>query len=161
MAALADEAKQEIPMMKTFISASAATLILGMGLSASCSQGGQAATDNYTQTAQNEAGQSEPTESVSESMIGAAVYDSNDQQIGTIEDVMVAEDGTEQAIVSVGEYLAIGAQQIAIPTSELALKADASGYSLSMTAEDLEASALEPGLQEENPSEEGQEGRQY
>jgi hypothetical protein len=79
------------------------------------------------------------TEASADQYAGMSVYDASGQEVGTIEKVVVAADGSEEAIVSVGGFLGIGSKKIAVPTSELTLNADSGGYTTSMTVEEIEA----------------------
>lgn len=81
----------------------------------------------------------EGTEQQSAQLEGQTVYDESGQEVGTVAEVRTAEDGTETAILSVGGFLGIGEKQIAVSKSELQHKADGSGVTLSMTAEEIEA----------------------
>jgi hypothetical protein len=71
--------------------------------------------------------------------VGMGVFDSKGAQVGVIEEIVVAEDGTEQAVILVGAYLGLGAKKIAVPTSDLTLNADGKGYGIALTAEEIEA----------------------
>ena len=71
--------------------------------------------------------------------IGKSVYDATGQEVGTIDDIVLADDGTETAILSVGGFLGIGSKKIAVPTSDLTLSAEGDGYTTSLTVEEIEA----------------------
>jgi len=52
-------------------------------------------------------------------LLGASVYNDNDQKIGKIGDLIVAPDGTlSVAIIDVGGFLGIGTHHVAIPVQE-------------------------------------------
>lgn len=78
------------------------------------------------------------TEASADQYAGMSVYDASGQEVGVIEKVEVAADGSEQAIVSVGGFLGIGSKKIAVPASELTLNAEGTGYTTSMTVEEIE-----------------------
>jgi sporulation protein YlmC with PRC-barrel domain len=58
-------------------------------------------------------------------IIGAAVYNGNSQQVGTIDDVIL-DDGEKAslAIISVGGFLGVGGKLVAEPYSALKLGSD-------------------------------------
>ena len=72
-------------------------------------------------------------------MTGSAVYDSSGQQVGSVDEIITGADGSEQAVISVGGFLGLGSKKIAVPVSQLTPKDDGSGYTTTMTAEDIEA----------------------
>lgn len=127
--------------MKTMLTASTAALMLGASLlAASCSQEENIQGETYD--ASSSAPEAETTTSDQTGgaqMVGAGVYDTNGVQVGVIEEVTTAENGVEQAVISVGGYLGLGSQQITVATNALTPTGDASGYSLPMTAEEIEA----------------------
>lgn len=108
-------------MMKALIAGVAATALFG---GAACAQ----QTDAGAPAAASEAQE-----------VGLGVYASNREQIGVIEEIVAAEDGSQMAVISVGAYLGLGAKRIAVPTSALTLKPDGEGYTISLSAEEIEA----------------------
>lgn len=129
---------------KLSAAASIAALMIAFGATPVAAQ-----TEQYTP-------QSEPAAPASSSseMVGASVFDSSGQQVGTIEEVTTVEDGSEAAVVSVGGFLGIGEKKIAVVTSDLQPASDGSGYTLAMTAEEIEAApaygeSAEPAPEEE------------
>jgi hypothetical protein len=56
-----------------------------------------------------------------------------------VEEVITGDDGSEQAVVSVGGFLGLGSKKIAVSTSQLTAKDDGTGYTIAMTAEEIEA----------------------
>ena len=76
---------------------------------------------------------------------GIGVYGINDEQIGTIGDILLNEDGTFDAvIVDVGGFLSLGAKPVAVGFENLAFSADTAGTRylfLNTTREQLEAQA--------------------
>jgi hypothetical protein len=59
-------------------------------------------------------------------IVGAAVYNGANQQIGTVDDIILNQDGKAQlAIIAVGGFLGVGSKLVAEPYS--ALKLDPSG----------------------------------
>ncbi len=71
--------------------------------------------------------------------VGASVYDSAGQEVGVIDEIVTGADGSEQAVLSVGEFLGIGSKKITVPTAELTAKDDGKGYSVSLTSEEIES----------------------
>ncbi len=71
--------------------------------------------------------------------VGMGVFESAGQQVGVIDEIIVAEDGTEQAVISVGSYLGLGAKKIIVPTSDLTLDVDGARFTIAMTAAEIEA----------------------
>jgi hypothetical protein len=69
---------------------------------------------------------------------GEPVYNEAGEEIGSVESVSVGADGSQLAIVSVGEFLGLGGKQVAISGGDLSARADG-GYSVSYTEEELEA----------------------
>jgi hypothetical protein len=61
-------------------------------------------------------------------LIGTAVYNSQDEQIGTITDlIMDPQARVTTAIISVGQYLAAGDRKVQIPLSTLRFPANTTG----------------------------------
>jgi hypothetical protein len=89
--------------------------------------------------AQTDAGAADPAAAASEQRVGMGVFTSDGQQVGVIESIETAEDGSETAIVSVGTYLGLGSKKISVPASDLTLNADGNGYTTALTAEEIEA----------------------
>ena len=70
-------------------------------------------------------------------MTGESVYNLEGEEIGEIEEVTAGADGTQSAIISVGEFLGLGGKQVMIPASELSARAEG-GYTVNYTQEQLE-----------------------
>lgn len=110
---------------KLLTTISAAAFLFGAGITPLAAEGvGNPADESGEQSAQLE---------------GQAVYDASGQEVGTVEKIEIAGDGTETAILSVGGFLGIGVKKIAVAKSELQTNADGSGVTLSMSAEEIEA----------------------
>lgn len=114
------------------------------------------ATPLAAQTSDEYAPQSEPAAPASSSadMVGKAVFDSTGQQVGTVEEITTVEDGSEAAVLSVGGFLGLGEKKIAVVTSDLQPSSDGSGFTLAMTADEIEAApaygeSAEPAPEEE------------
>lgn len=74
--------------------------------------------------------------------IGTTVYGANDENIGSISDLLVSDNGVDAVIVDVGGFLGIGAKSVAIGMENLAFLSDENGnYYLytQFTREQLEA----------------------
>lgn len=94
----------------------------------------------------------------SASLVGQSVFDANGEEVGTVEEVVTGEDGSELAVLSVGEFLGIGEKKIAVSPSELQPNAEGTGLTIAMTAEDIEAApAYESGQIDALPAEEEEE----
>jgi sporulation protein YlmC with PRC-barrel domain len=63
-----------------------------------------------------------------EDLQGAAVYDGNDENVGSVEELVLAADGAiEEAVLDVGGFLGIGAHSVAIPFDEMQVMTNAGG----------------------------------
>lgn len=79
-----------------------------------------------------------------EELIGTTVYGADDDNVGSIEDVIISSDGSgvEAVIMDVGGFLGIGAKSVAVGMENLAFMADADGNHYlytQFTREQLEA----------------------
>ena len=61
------------------------------------------------------------TELTADTLRGARIYDTANQDVGEISDLVMSSDGTrvEQAVLDVGGFLGIGERQVAVPVQEL------------------------------------------
>jgi uncharacterized protein YrrD len=78
-----------------------------------------------------------------EDLQGATVYDGNDDNIGSISDLVLSTDGAiDQAVVDVGGFLGIGAHSVALDFDEMQILRNADGSDLRVyidqTRENLE-----------------------
>ncbi|MEY4879156.1 MAG: hypothetical protein RJB62_625 [Pseudomonadota bacterium] len=71
-------------------------------------------------------------------MTGESVYNTDGDEIGSVEEIAVGADGSQTVILSVGEFLGLGGKMVAVPASELSARADG-GYSVSYTADQLQS----------------------
>ena len=56
-------------------------------------------------------------------IVGAAVYDEHGERIGSVDDLLVGQDGRiSEAVLSVGGFLGIGTKLVAVPCSRLRLE---------------------------------------
>jgi PRC-barrel domain len=56
----------------------------------------------------------------SSQIIGSTVYNDSDERIGTVDDLIVGQDGRlSEAVLSVGGFLGIGTKLVAVPYGEL------------------------------------------
>lgn len=61
--------------------------------------------------------------SVKKSVLGKAVYNDNNQKIGTIRDLVVAPDGSlSAAILAAGGFIGVATHDIAVPVSALEVR---------------------------------------
>ncbi|WP_041528690.1 PRC-barrel domain-containing protein [Pelagibacterium halotolerans] len=76
-------------------------------------------------------------------LTGTAVYGSGDEEIGSIGDILLSEDGTVDAvIIDFGGFLGIGTKPVAVDFENLTFLRDENGglvLRTTLTAEDLEA----------------------
>src|SRR6266404_1355599 len=69
-------------------------------------------------------------------MIGASVYDRNNQKIGGVQDIVLNKDGTVAAVVvDVGSFLRMGGKNVAIKFSDI--KTDNNRLTLDRTKDQL------------------------
>lgn len=80
-----------------------------------------------------------------EQLIGTTVYSAQEENVGAVGDVILAQDGMIDAVVlDVGGFLGLGAKPVAIAFDDLSIRADANGtlYAYtSFTREQLEGAA--------------------
>ena len=58
-------------------------------------------------------------------MVGATVYNDQDQKIGKIDDILVSrDDKTSTAVISVGGFLGVGSKLVAVPYDQLKVEHD-------------------------------------
>jgi len=79
--------------------------------------------------------------SIKDSVMGKAVYNENNEKIGTIDDIVVTQNKwTPYAIIGVGGFLGMGKHDVAIAMSDLKLNTGKEGYLLrGATKETLKA----------------------
>lgn len=123
-------------MKKSLLSASAASLIVSLGYASAQD------TPSYTE---EPAGQTQALGMDTAQLEGQNVFDANGQPVGTVEAVVTADDGSRQAILAVGGFLGLGAKKISVSVDELQPNADGSGYTIAMTAEEVEAAPAYEG----------------
>jgi sporulation protein YlmC with PRC-barrel domain len=79
-------------------------------------------------------------------IIGSSVYDTNNQKLGTVQDLIVAKGGQiEEVVVDVGSFLGMGGKDVAVKISDV--KTDNNRLTLDRTKEQL---AQAPAYQLEN-----------
>jgi hypothetical protein len=77
-------------------------------------------------------------------VVKSDVYDTHENKIGTIDDVLMSKNGSpEQAIIGVGGFLGMGEKDVAIPFSELKMKTrnGKNWFELNKSKDDLKAAA--------------------
>jgi hypothetical protein len=68
-------------------------------------------------------------------IVGATVYNDHDERIGTVDDLIVGQDGRiSDAVLSVGGLLGIGGKLVAVPYSELRLEENIEGRTVDVVA---------------------------
>jgi hypothetical protein len=65
-----------------------------------------------------------PHEELSSNVVGLAVYNKDDQNIGTIKDIALDANGLSGYIVSVGEFLGMGDHYVVVHPSAISFKAE-------------------------------------
>jgi ribosomal 30S subunit maturation factor RimM len=69
--------------------------------------------------------QAQAGEFAADDLIGANVYDINDENIGSVDDVVLGQDGSAQyAVVDVGGFLGFGTHTVAIGFDEMSVMHD-------------------------------------
>src|SRR5579863_1526949 len=69
-------------------------------------------------------------------MIGASVYDRNNEKIGSVQDLVLNKDGTvAQVVVDVGTFLGMGGKNVAVKFGDI--KTDNSRLTLDVTKDQL------------------------
>ena len=82
----------------------------------------------------------QPDEIRASKMIGSAVYDMQNQKIGSVDDVILNKDGKVDAVViDVGSFLGMGGKSVAVEPNEL--KTDNNRLTLDRTKEQLKQMA--------------------
>lgn len=86
-------------------------------------------TDDTQTSAIDRSALSDVTGQVSaDELIGTTVYGANDENVGSINDVILSDDGTVEAvIIDVGGFLGIGAKPVAVSMDNLAFLRDGDG----------------------------------
>ena len=79
---------------------------------------------------------------------GQTVYNSMDEEIGSIDEVFVDEGGNQLAVVTVGDFLGLGDKQVFISETKLSARPKG-GFYLNLSTEQL---ALVPEYQDDNES---------
>ena len=83
------------------------------------------------------------TEWLASSLVGSTVYNEGDENLGDVNDVILADGGSVPAvIIGVGGFLGIGEKNVAVAFSELAKSTDANGqqkFILKVSKEELDA----------------------
>jgi hypothetical protein len=55
----------------------------------------------------------------SSKIVGSSVYDDQDQKIGSVDDLVIGNDKTLNAVISVGGFLGIGSKMVEVPFDKL------------------------------------------
>jgi sporulation protein YlmC with PRC-barrel domain len=93
-------------------------------------------------TATNPAGSDmiKPDQMRASKIIGADVYDRNNQKLGDVQDIILDKDGKVAAVVvSVGSFVGIGGKNVAVKISDI--KTDNNRLTLDRTKQQLQQSA--------------------
>ena len=70
----------------------------------------------------------DPNTVLASSLMGARIYNSADESVGQVDDLIVSHDGTvEGVVIGVGGFLGIGARQVAVEMDQIDIQADAAG----------------------------------
>lgn len=86
----------------------------------------------------------EPRDLTAEALTGAPLYGSNDEDIGEVSEILLADDGKVQSvIVDVGGFLGLGEKPVELQLEDLSILREEAGTSVvtyvSMTQDELEA----------------------
>lgn len=86
----------------------------------------------------------EPQDLTAEALTGAPLYGSNDEDIGEVSEILLADDGKVQSvIVDVGGFLGLGEKPVELQLEDLSILREEAGTSVvtyvSMTQDELEA----------------------
>ena len=87
----------------------------------------------------------DPVELTAENLTGARVYDSNDEDIGEVDELLLSAEGNsiDQVVVDVGGFLGMGEHEVAVTMEELHIMRADDGSELRVymdaTQEELEA----------------------
>jgi sporulation protein YlmC with PRC-barrel domain len=104
---------------------------------------GSAVTEDLAAEAEKFIGQQAQEELLASELIGATVYDSADENLGSISDVVLAkEGGVEAVVIGVGGFLGIGAKNVAVSFDQIEQSTDAEGnlkLILNASKEELDA----------------------
>ncbi len=55
----------------------------------------------------------------SSKIVGSSVYDDEDQKIGSVDDLVIGNDKSLNAVISVGGFLGIGSKMVEVPFEKL------------------------------------------
>jgi sporulation protein YlmC with PRC-barrel domain len=103
---------------------------------------GSAVTEDLAQ-AEKFIGQQQQEELLASEFIGATVYNSADENLGSVSDIVLAkEGGIEAAVIGVGGFLGIGAKNVAVSFDEIEQSTDEDGnlkLILNASKEELDA----------------------
>ena len=68
-------------------------------------------------------------------IVGATVYNDHDERIGTVDDLIVGQDGRiSEVVLSVGGFLGLGAKLVALPYDRLRFEEQTEGRTADVTA---------------------------
>jgi len=100
----------------------------------------QTATQPRTITTVGGETQIQPNQIRASKMIGSAVYDAHNRNIGSVKDLVLDRDGrVSAAVVDVGAFLGMGGKYVAVPPNDI--KTDNNRLTLDMTKEQLQQAA--------------------
>lgn len=83
------------------------------------------------------AGEQQPAMSAQD-VVGNEVLNSQGEEIGEVEDVVVDQNQTAHAVISVGGFLGLGDKEVAVPMDRLTPAQDGGGATTDLTEEELE-----------------------
>jgi hypothetical protein len=118
-------------MNKSILSICTVALLAGAGVTPLAAQDAETYTEELPADAMVESDNSQ--------YIGASVFDVAGQEVGTVDEIIVAADGSEEAVLSVGGFLGLGAKKITVAKTSLESNAEGTGYTIALTAEEIEA----------------------
>ncbi len=94
----------------------------------------------FAQTAGVSEHQMRPDQARASKVIGSAVHDTQNNDIGKVSDLILDRDGRVAAVVvNTGGFAGIGGKYVAVKMSELRKDANADKYTLAMTKQQLDS----------------------
>jgi len=68
-------------------------------------------------------------------IVGAEVYNDANENIGSVEDIVLKADGSmDEVVLSVGGFIGIGDKYVAVPYSDLKISRDGNGLKITTEA---------------------------
>jgi sporulation protein YlmC with PRC-barrel domain len=129
-------------MMRLMAGAAVAALMAVSAPAVNAAEQPRNTANQQGRTATNPAGSDQilPTQIRASKMIGANVYDRQNEKLGTVQDLVLDKDGRVAAVVvSVGSVVGVGGKNVAVRMSEI--KTDNNRLTLDKTKQQLDQAA--------------------